>query len=179
MRDSKEPLRDILEAIAAIDRYCRSDRLRQTLLDALLQQGFTLVAGQLVPPDPSCKDNIRQLYVHLRKERLREAGPWLRSVEDKVLPYFANGPEVDVRRIHPVLEFVDTQFKANLFRYASLLWSVPVSAGYGRRMRFLVWDEYNGKLIGLFALGDPVYNLRARDQWIGWGASEKMIVCTM
>jgi hypothetical protein len=173
MRDSKERLRDILEAIAAIDRYRRSDRLRQTLLDALLQQGFTLVSGQLVPPDPSCKDNIRQLYVHLRKERLREAGPWLRSVEDKVLPYFANGPEVDVRRIHPVLEFVDTQFKANLFRYASLLWSVPVSAGYGRRMRFLVWDEYNGKLIGLFALGDPVYNLRARDQWIGWGASEK------
>jgi predicted CoA-binding protein len=65
MRDSKERLRDIPEAIAAIDRYRRSDRLRQTLLDALLQQGFTLVAGQLVPPDPSCKDNIRQLYVHL------------------------------------------------------------------------------------------------------------------
>ena len=77
MRDSKERLRDSSEAIALIDRYRKSDRLRQTLLDALLQQGFTLVNGQLVPPDPSCKDNIRQLYVHLRKERLQEAGSWL------------------------------------------------------------------------------------------------------
>jgi len=80
---------------------------------------------------------------------------------------------VNVKRIHPVLEFVDSQFKANLFRYASLLWGVPVSAGYGRRMRFPVLDEYNSKLIGLFALGDPVYNLRARDQWIDWGAQKK------
>jgi uncharacterized protein with HEPN domain len=37
MRDPKERLRDILEAIAAIDRYRKSDRLRQTLLDALFQ----------------------------------------------------------------------------------------------------------------------------------------------
>jgi len=147
--------------------------LRQTLLESLLRQGFTLADGQLVPPDPLCKDNIRQLYAHLRKEKLQEAGSWLLSVEEKVLSYFANGPEVDVERIRPRLELVDTKFKADLFRYASLLWSVPVSAGYGRRMRFLVFDEHNNKLIGLFALGDPVYNLRVRDQWIGWGVPEK------
>jgi hypothetical protein len=97
----------------------------------------------------------------------------LLSVEEKVLGYFANGTEVEVERIQPCLEFVDTQFKADLFRYASLLWSIPVSAGYGRRMRFLVFDEHNHKLIGIFALGDPVYNLRVRDQWIGWDVPRK------
>jgi hypothetical protein len=51
----------------------------------------------------------------------------LLSVEEKVLGYFANGTEVEVERIRPRLEFVDTQFKADLFRYASLLWSIPVS----------------------------------------------------
>jgi hypothetical protein len=71
------------------------------------------------------------------------------------------------------LEPVDTRFKSDLFRYASLLWSVPVSAGYGRRMRFLVFDDSNGKLIGLFALGDPVYNLGVRDRWIGWSVAER------
>ena len=40
-----------------------------------------------------------------------------------------------------------------VFRYASLHWSVPVSQGYGRRTRFLVIDEQNEKLIGIFALG--------------------------
>jgi hypothetical protein len=31
-----------------------------------------------------------------------------------------------------------------------------------------VIDEHNGKLMGLFGLGDPVFNLAARDAWIGW-----------
>jgi hypothetical protein len=150
-----------------------SDELRQKLLDILLKQGFTLVNGRLAPPDISCKESIRQLYAHLRKEKLQEASSWLLSVEEKVLGYFANGTEVEVERIQPCLEFVDTQFKADLFRYASLLWSIPVSAGYGRRMRFLVFDEHNHKLIGIFALGDPVYNLRVRDQWIGWDVPRK------
>jgi len=35
-------------------------------------------------------------------------------------------------------------------------------------MRFLVRDRQNDRLIGLFALGDPVFNLSARDKWIGW-----------
>ena len=48
------------------------------------------------------------------------------------------------------------------------MWSVPVSQGFGRRLRFLVRDRQNGCLIGLFALGDPVFNLSARDNWIGW-----------
>ena len=45
---------------------------------------------------------------------------------------------------------------------------MPVSQGFGRRLRFLVKDRQNGQLIGLFALGDPVFNLSARDNWIGW-----------
>jgi len=147
--------------------------LRQKLIDMLLRQGFTLDNYQLVPPDQTNKDNIRRLYAHLRSERLKEAKRWLLSVEDKLLPYFADGSEVDVVEVRPSLVLVDNQRKADLFRYASLTWSVPVSAGYGRRMRFLVVDESNRKLIGLFALGDPVYNLRVRDQWVNWGVREK------
>jgi len=149
------------------------DSLRRGLVDALLQQGFTLADNLLVPLDQANKDNIRQLYAHLRLERLQEVRQWLLSVEEKLLPYFADGIVVKVHKIRPSLVLVDTQKKADLFRYASLTWSVPVSAGYGRRMRFLVFDESNGKLIGLFALGDPVYNLRVRDQWISWGVQEK------
>jgi hypothetical protein len=40
-------------------------------------------------------------------------------------------------------------------------------------MRFLVWDDYNEKLIGLLALGDPVFNLRVRDEWIGWTVKQR------
>jgi hypothetical protein len=40
-------------------------------------------------------------------------------------------------------------------------------------MRFLVWDEWVGKLIGIIALGDPVFNLRVRDEFVGWDASDR------
>jgi len=36
-----------------------------------------------------------------------------------------------------------------------------------------VWDDQNEKLIGLIALGDPVFNLRARDDYIGWNAEDR------
>jgi hypothetical protein len=50
-----------------------------------------------------------------------------------------------------------------------LHWSIPVSMGYGRRLRFLVLDRAHGdKLIGLIGLADPVFALAARDRWIGW-----------
>ena len=60
-----------------------------------------------------------------------------------------------------------------LFRYAYLHWSIPISAGYGRRLRFLVMDESNNKLIGILGLGDPVYAIQARDRWIGWDRDVK------
>jgi hypothetical protein len=41
---------------------------------------------------------------------------------------------------------------------------VPVSNGFGRRLRYLVWDEHNDKLIGLIAIGDPVFNLSVSRQ---------------
>jgi hypothetical protein len=36
-----------------------------------------------------------------------------------------------------------------------------------------VWDRSNGKLIGLIGLGDPVFNLRARDDLIGWNVTQR------
>jgi len=48
-----------------------------------------------------------------------------------------------------------------------------VSNGFGRRLRYLVWDDHNGKLIGLFAIGDPVFNLSVRDKLIGWDLEER------
>jgi len=72
-------------------------------------------------------------------------------------------------RIRPTLvEVLADSEEELLFRYAALHWAIPVSSGYGRRLRFLVIDEQNEKLIGLIGLGDPVFNLAVRDDWIGW-----------
>jgi len=154
-------------------QFCRAHELRDRLITFLLDQGFTFSGNRVLPPDPGIKENIRRLYTHQRLERLQDASRRLLAKEEKLLSYFADGSDLRVDKLYPVLVPVDNPQMADLFRYASLLWSIPVSAGYGRRLRFLVFDESNDKLIGLFALGDAVYNLRVRDEWIGWGVEAK------
>jgi hypothetical protein len=48
-----------------------------------------------------------------------------------------------------------------------------VSNGFGRRLRYLVWDDYNHKLMGIIAIGDPVFNLSVRDNLIGWDVAAR------
>ena len=126
------------------------------------------------PEGDLSKESIRHIHRFHREaaqQRIRRA---LGKKTDLFLEEIANGDEVDPANISP--ELVEARSDARsgkLFRFASLLWSIPVSQGYGRRLRYLVKDRSNGKLIGIFALGDPVFNLRVRDEWIGWNQAER------
>ena len=64
-------------------------------------------------------------------------------------------------------------WESDLFRLAALTWSVPVSNSFGRRLRYLIWDDHNNKLIGIIAIGDPVFNLSVRDTLIDWDAKAR------
>jgi len=117
----------------------------------------------------------RLLHRAQRIERLQREREFLSRNWAGLIGYFADGRDVQPHCIEPRLEIVRQQtWQSDLFRFAALTWSVPVSQGYGRRLRFLVWDNSNGKLIGLIALGDPVFNLSARDRLVGWTAQERM-----
>jgi hypothetical protein len=124
--------------------------------------------GTLVPPSLK-KQGYRDMHSHQRQTHLSEHRHWINNKAGKLIQHFASGDELDVEKIRPSLEVIrGGTWQADLFRFASYYWSVPISEGYGRRMRFLVWDETHEKLIGIFALGDAVFNLRARDEYIGW-----------
>jgi hypothetical protein len=137
--------------------------------------------GRLRPPNSS-KEGLRAVHRLHRAERLSGEASFIKTAAPKLLQYFAEGKELVPSRISPRIQPVESgTMESDLFRLASLTWSVPVSQGYGRRMRFLVWDSSNGKLMGLIALGDPVFNLRVRDQRIGWTVEgrEKRLVDVM
>lgn len=120
------------------------------------------------------KEGIRKAHQAQRTAYLSNEAKMSGKHWQRVLASFADGSQIDPARIKPVLLRVKSgTFENELFRFATTLWSVPVSRGFGRRLRYLVMDEYHGKLIGIFALGDPVYNLRARDQHIGWSHVER------
>ena len=124
--------------------------------------------------DGGDKDFIRALHNPQRIDRLSANTKFLATRAPPLMRHFASGCDVDANRIRPKLErvFAGT-WQADLFRLATLTWSVPVSNGFGRRLRYLVWDTRNHKLIGLFAIGDPVFNLGVRDDLIGWDASDR------
>ena len=138
-----------------------------------LRAAFAALAGLTAPADGALtKADVRDRHHPQRTARAERERAFVLAHAPRHLHHFADGRDVSPTRIHPEVRLVGSDpDAAALFRLASLLWSVPVSRGVGRRTRFLVWDRANDKLLGLFALGSPVFNLRARDGWAGWDAS--------
>ncbi|HPL67598.1 MAG TPA: DUF4338 domain-containing protein [Smithellaceae bacterium] len=148
--------------------------LRDKVIASLKNQGFILDGGRITLPENLAKEGLRRLHTEAVKTRREKSRKGLASHEQRLLTYIANGTDVQPDKIKPRLVEVKPETENELlFRYASHHWSIPVSSGYGRRLRFLVFDDYNGKLIGLFGLGDPVFSLAARDHWIGWDKEQR------
>lgn len=157
-------------------RLSRRERaLRQRVEETLRNQGFQLdnhaIRANIASSDKEGIRRLHQLAVSASRERAR---PGLERLEGQLIARFARGDEVEPEKVRPVLQEVraDTEEEL-LFRYARLHWSIPVSAGYGRRLRFLVLDENTNKLMGLIGLGDPVFRLGPRDRWIGWNSNAR------
>lgn len=120
------------------------------------------------------KDVIRSLHSGHRADRLAQNRDFIKAHSADLLKHFATGKDIDPTKIQPVLERVRSGTEeSDLFRLASLTWSVPVSNGFGRRIRYLVRDKQNDKIIGLIAIGDPVFNLSVRDKLIGWDSKAR------
>ncbi len=160
--------------MASIPLFTLEARIRRAMRRQLKELGFTKASdGALMPPSEG-KDTLRRMHGAQRAARLESAAQFIGEQWPLLRCHFASGADVVPSSITPELQLVESgTWQSNLFRLASLTWSVPVSQGYGRRMRFLVWDRHNNKLIGLIALGDPVFNLSVRDKYITWSSEDR------
>lgn len=157
-----------------IPLFSLESRIKRSLRRHLRNLGFSRTAtGTLQPPNES-KEAVRDLHRAQRNDVLKREKDFVARVWPKLKIYFADGTDIVPEKIHPELELIEGgTWQSDLFRLACLTWSVPVSQGYGRRLRFLVWDKSNEKLIGLIGLGDPVFNLKVRDELIGWTVTQR------
>lgn len=147
--------------------------LQEAVNTHLLNLGFSKNCKGYFVDEKLTKQKIRNLHAAHRFEVLERNQPFIETYGPTLVDHFASGKQVDPTLISPRLVEVKTKKQARLFRFACMLWSVPVSRGFGRRMRFLVTDRQNNCLIGIFALGDPVFNLAARDNWIDWDHKDR------
>lgn len=149
--------------------------LKKRLLAQLGAQGFA-VDGERLSLASDQKAALRAVHAKACEHQVERAKKGLARFEHGLLTSIADGQEIEPVCITPRLIEVSPDSRGELlFRYARLHWSIPVSAGYGRRLRFLVWDEGHDKLIGILGLSDPVFALGARDTWVGWSKEQRRV----
>ncbi len=157
-----------------VSAFTPEAKLKRKVRTHLHTLGFDRTGDGALKPPSSSKEAVRALHQEQRKAIIRRQRQFLSEALPGLTKHFANGDEIDPAKIAPRLELIEAgTWQSNLFRVASLTWSVPVSAGFGRRLRYLVWDDYNKKLIGIIALGDPVFNLKVRDELIDWTVQDR------
>src|ERR1700721_1059715 len=128
-------------------------QLRTLVLASLRKQGFRRHNGYIIPPIASDKDHLRQLHSTAVDHKIALSAAGLRRHEEKLIARLATGSDLDPEHIQPrLIEVMPDSEDEFLFRYVKLHWTIPVSSGYGRRIRFLVVDQQNDKLIGLIGL---------------------------
>jgi hypothetical protein len=141
-----------------------SVELAKLVLSKLQEVGFLVTEDNGLCMPVLDKAGMRQIHEPAVQLELATQQEWLERNLSRYLNFFANGDDIIPERIDPALVEVTTRQHRDLFRVARLLWSLPFSKGYGRRLRFLIVDQANDKLIGLLALQSPPLSFPARDR---------------
>ena len=117
-------------------------------------------------------DNFKDTQAKLAKQ----TNPDQKLYFDKVKKYIAKPEEINISQVKPYLVLVNqSEEHKRIWSYATGFWSIPVTTGYGRRLRYFVFDEQNDKLIGIVGLADPVIGLEMRDvKSIDWSKDQKL-----
>jgi len=150
-----------------------ADELRQAVLEELKTLGFEWRDGELCLPQDQTKALARQLHEPAKRLELERRQDWLHCNLPRYLPFFADGEEVNPKKIDPVLIEVGKQWQHELFRTARLIWSLPYSKGFGRRLTYLIMDRSNGKLIGILRLQSPPLSFPPRDRLFDYPEGRK------
>jgi hypothetical protein len=116
-------------------------------------------------------DDFREIQKRLAESTTSKG----KEYYDKVVDSIAIPSDINILKVNPYLVSVESKTShQRLWAYASSFWSIPISNGYGRRMRYFVFDGQNNKLIGILGLCDPVIGLGVRDKSIGWSKDQKL-----
>ena len=139
----------------------------------LLERGFTISPeGKLILPEN--KDYYRKVQFESVNYILQKNRKFIEKYDEKYTDkYIIDGKSLDIKNISPRLISVENKEDSNIFRWIKMHWSIPISAGYGRRLRYLVKNENDNSIMGIIGLDDPVYALKCRDTFIGWSTEQK------
>ncbi len=142
-------------------------RLRE-LIEASAEDFWAAVAA-------ADKDVIRAIHLASRDHNTAGRREHAYAIYKKHQQFFIDGSRLDPTAIRPVLKFVEKgSIWEQIFQVVRWTWSMPYSAGYGRRLRFVVWDEHHEAVIGIIGLQSPPVDLAARDDLFVYPSKKKL-----
>lgn len=128
--------------------------LRELVVEACRDMDQAVASGD--------KDYLRAMHIGAKK--LTQQRDKANSLFRRHQRHFKTGAQIDPANIKPVLmPAATTGLWADLFFVTRCLWSMPYNKGYGRRLRYVVYDEHHESVIGIIGLQSPPADLAARD----------------
>lgn len=141
--------------------------LRQDILDACARFEAESASGD--------KGYVRALHLEARGFCKVTKPETVRSLFKKHSCHFRSGREIDPSKIDPVLIHVDDRpLWSDLFMVTRSFWSMPYNKGYGRRLRFVVYDKYHQGVMGILGLQSPPADLACRDTLFTYPEDKKL-----
>lgn len=121
------------------------------------------------------KEFIRSLHINSKKFVSSNRFEKVWKLYQKYSDQFIDGSRLEPSKIQPSLKFVEAgTIWEDLFKIVRHTWSIPYSKGYGRRMRFVVYDEYHKVVIGILGFQSPPADLACRDALFNYPDKEKL-----
>jgi hypothetical protein len=149
------------------------EELKNKIYEILISQGFSIIDDKIISVSDD-KDFIRRLHRTSVEYLIEKNKNFIEKVDEKFISkYIIDGKDLDLRNIRPQLVLIENKEQSSLFNWIKLHWSIPISAGYGRRLRYIVYDKGNSAIIGIIGFADPVFALKDRDKFIGWDYETK------
>ena len=99
-------------------------RIKQLLLKEI--EGFS----------ESPRDAFKKIAEREKEKKLKQ----IRNIE-RIRKLFEG--DIKIEKIAPVLILCENRFWKDVFKYATTYWSIPVTNGYGRRIKYMVFDKGN------------------------------------
>lgn len=123
----------------------------------------------------SDKDLLRESHIEAKfnndSASLIEA---LRKFE-KLKAYFKEPSVIKLNKIRPILVNIDNDpLMKSLYKITRHTWSMPFNKGYGRRLRYVVYDEFHDSVIGIIGLQSPPADLACRDSLFDFSKVNKL-----
>jgi hypothetical protein len=143
------------------------EELKERIIQSFREQGFKY--NPHVRPPQNDKETYKQLQIYSKMEQMQLHRSFLLENLKKVRKYAKSGKDINPSEIKLELKLVKKgSLEEVLFRWWNFVWwSVPYQRGYGRMLRFILWDTTHNAPFGLISLQSPILKISVRDKYLG------------